>query len=80
MRTGLASFWVLAMTSGVSSLIGIFTAVLAYDFTGWEQFFGRKLFIISYEVFLGLQPVVSLFAVVGCTMLVRWILRERPEV
>jgi hypothetical protein len=79
MRTGLRFFWVLAISSGASLLIGIFTAVLAYDFTGWEQFFGHQLFIISYEVFLSLQPVVSLVALVGCTMFVRWVLRERPQ-
>jgi hypothetical protein len=79
MRTGLSFFWLLAIASGASLLEGIFTVLLAYDFAGWEQFFGRHLFIISYEVFLGLQPVISLATLVGCTMLVRWVLRERPQ-
>jgi hypothetical protein len=79
MRTGLRFFWVLAIASGASLLEGIFTVLLAYNFAGWEQFFGRQLFIISYEVFLSLQPVISLLALVGCTMFVRWVFRERPE-
>jgi hypothetical protein len=79
MRTGLRFFWLLAIASGASLLEGIFTVLLAYDFAGWEQFFGRQLFVISYEVFLSLQPVISLAALVGCTMFVRWVLRERPQ-
>ena len=78
-RTGLSFFWLLAIASGASLLEGIFTVLLTYDFVGWEQFFGRQLFVISYEVFLSLQPVISLAALVGCTMFVRWVLRERPQ-
>jgi len=79
MRTGFSFFWLLAIASGASLLEGIFTVLLAYDFAGWEHFFGRKLFVISYEVFLSLQPVISLAALVGCTMFVRWVLRDRSQ-
>lgn len=79
-RTGLALFWVLAISGTLFFCLTAVQCLLAIGSSWALRFFGLGTFTIAYELFLAVQPLALLVAVVGHTMTARWIIRSHGRV
>src|SRR2546421_366332 len=78
LRTGLLFFWILAYAGVFYVLLAIANAVLIYGGSQIRDALGPH-FATFYAIFLGVQPFNLLFAAVGHTILVRWIIHSHAR-
>jgi hypothetical protein len=79
-RTGLVFFWLLAVSAALFLFLAVIQFLLSISTGMAERFLGREVFLISYDAFLAVQPFAFLLAIVGHTVLVRWVVRSHSRV
>jgi hypothetical protein len=78
LRTRLLFFWILALAGLVYVLLAIANAALIYDAAKVRTMLGLH-FATFYAIFLAVQPLNLVFAAIGHTILVRWVIRSQRQ-
>ena len=75
-RTGMSAFYLLIAAALIHLAVSVCNVALVYDHYMGIRLLGHTGWTIFYYVFVCIQPIESLLAAVGLTMLVIWITRR----
>jgi hypothetical protein len=78
-RTGLIAFYLLIAAALIHLAVSVCNVALVYDHYMGIRLLGHAGWTIFYYVFVCIQPIESLLAAIGLTMLVIWIIRGRSN-